>query len=123
MHDDRVGGLVRIGRPGERAALQPFLRVGGSRLVGGLGEAQALDADVEARHVHHREHLGHAAVRLADKRAFGGVEVHRSEERRVGKECGSTCRSRWSPYHSKQKTRYSVRKMKAKVRQKKTQKS
>src|SRR3546814_4886721 len=24
---------------------------------------------------------------------------HRSEERRVGKECVSTCRSRWSPYH------------------------
>src|SRR3546814_14745666 len=27
-----------------------------------------------------------------------GVVV-RSEERRVGKECVSTCRSRWSPYH------------------------
>src|SRR3546814_16259325 len=26
----------------------------------------------------------------------------RSEERRVGKECVSTCRSRWSPSHSKQ---------------------
>ena len=25
--------------------------------------------------------------------------LHRSEERRVGKECVSTCRSRWSPYH------------------------
>src|SRR3546814_5706727 len=25
--------------------------------------------------------------------------VFRSEERRVGKECVSTCRSRWSPYH------------------------
>src|SRR3546814_12288316 len=25
----------------------------------------------------------------------------RSEARRVGKECVSTCRSRWSPYHSK----------------------
>src|SRR3546814_20976258 len=25
----------------------------------------------------------------------------RSEERRVGKECVSKCRSRWSPYHSK----------------------
>src|SRR3546814_4441178 len=24
---------------------------------------------------------------------------NRSEERRVGKECVSTCRSRWSPYH------------------------
>src|SRR3546814_11263716 len=27
----------------------------------------------------------------------------RSEERRVGKECVSTCRSRWSPYYSKKK--------------------
>src|SRR3546814_15882372 len=27
----------------------------------------------------------------------------RSEERRVGKECVSTCISRWSPYHSKKK--------------------
>src|SRR3546814_11321451 len=25
--------------------------------------------------------------------------AERSEERRVGKECVSTCRSRWSPYH------------------------
>ena len=25
--------------------------------------------------------------------------VNRSEERRVGKECQSVCRSRWSPYH------------------------
>src|SRR3546814_1325306 len=25
--------------------------------------------------------------------------IKRSEERRVGKECVSTCRSRWSPYH------------------------
>src|SRR3546814_19873166 len=27
----------------------------------------------------------------------------RSEERRVGKECASPCRSRWSPYHYKKK--------------------
>src|SRR3546814_12724435 len=27
----------------------------------------------------------------------------RSEERRGGKECVSTCRSRWSPYHKKKK--------------------
>src|SRR3546814_19685985 len=31
-------------------------------------------------------------------------QAHRSEERRVGKECVSTCRSRWSPYHSKKNT-------------------
>src|SRR3546814_20787287 len=28
-----------------------------------------------------------------------GIFMQRSEERRVGKECVSTCRSRWSPYH------------------------
>src|SRR3546814_15313272 len=26
-------------------------------------------------------------------------DIHRSEETRVGKECVSTCRSRWSRYH------------------------
>ena len=32
--------------------------------------------------------------------ASGSVlTAQRSEERRVGKECVSTCRSRWSPYH------------------------
>src|SRR3546814_14829492 len=30
-------------------------------------------------------------------------QVKRSEERRVGKECVSTCRTRWSPYHYKKK--------------------
>src|SRR3546814_17352007 len=32
-----------------------------------------------------------------------GVEAGRSAERRVGKECVSTCRSRWWPYHKTQK--------------------
>src|SRR3546814_8697267 len=36
-------------------------------------------------------------------RALGALQERlspdRSEERRVGKECVSTCRSRWSPYH------------------------
>ena len=39
----------------------------------------------------------------AEERGFFerfGVSVKiRSEERRVGKECASMCRSRWSPYH------------------------
>ena len=32
---------------------------------------------------------------------FDGIDglTERSEERRVGKECSVTCRSRWSPYH------------------------
>src|SRR3546814_4260486 len=33
------------------------------------------------------------------RRAWLETLAARSEERRVGKECVSTCRSRWSPYH------------------------
>src|SRR3546814_1464435 len=45
-----------------------------------------------------------ASGRLEDVLAdVAGVQQFRrsdrSEERRVGKECVSTCRSRWSPYH------------------------
>src|SRR3546814_15277974 len=36
-------------------------------------------------------------------RQEGGSCTNRSEERRVGKECVSTGRSRWSPYHKKKK--------------------
>src|SRR5216110_3919248 len=31
------------------------------------------------------------------------TSIGRSEERRVGKECVSLCRSRWPPYHQKKK--------------------
>src|SRR3546814_16441126 len=34
----------------------------------------------------------------------------RSEERRVGKECVSTCRSRWSQYHEKKNDRKKIKK-------------
>src|SRR3546814_12732616 len=60
----------------------------------------------------HRAGIGeivHAAiVEMADRPAFLPIDMEdgagdprpevRSEERRVGKECVSTCRSRWSPY-------------------------
>src|SRR3546814_16041937 len=72
------------------------------RLV--VGHCPGVQATAERAHV--------AGVRLA---RFIGREVgprvaalverrlgdRRSEERRVGKECVSPCRSRWSPYHSK----------------------
>src|SRR3546814_18773371 len=62
-----------------------------------------------------------AALRAAEEDGagelcvIGGAQVYaltlplatRSEERRVGKECVSTCRSRWSPYHYKKKKKQS----------------
>src|SRR3546814_19976370 len=51
---------------------------------------------------------GQASIEGPDRSAgracnydIGHLRNSRSEERRVGKECVSTCRSRWSPYHSK----------------------
>src|SRR3546814_12557354 len=42
----------------------------------------------------------HAAVTVGGMQGHMELNVFkRSEERRVGKECVSTCRSRWSPYH------------------------
>src|SRR3546814_12573561 len=40
-----------------------------------------------------------AVYRLNDQQALIATTDFRSEERRVGNECVSTCRSRWSPYH------------------------
>src|SRR3546814_4882956 len=52
-------------------------------------------------------HLADLAIADIARALLGGVQIGcrkdelraRSEERRVGKECVSTCRSRWSPYH------------------------
>src|SRR3546814_9051643 len=58
------------------------------------------DDDAERR----QDRAQDVAPDLAQCEEQGGAENQastpaRSEERRVGKECVSTCRSRWSPYH------------------------
>src|SRR3546814_20879463 len=46
--------------------------------------------------------LAHIVGGIPDFGSACAVHIlERSEERRVGKECVSTCRSRWSPYHYK----------------------
>src|SRR3546814_17961988 len=53
------------------------------------------------------EEVGHNARKLLNLRnRMAKIRVFdpaRSEERRVGKECVSTCRSRWSRYHERKK--------------------
>src|SRR3546814_11771760 len=50
---------------------------------------------LQARGLTYKAVLGDTRFELAR----GYLADARSEERRVGKECVSTCRSRWSPYH------------------------
>src|SRR3546814_3067571 len=56
------------------------------------------DAHIHAQFgADHQQRIAHVIAGIAQ---VGVADVmQRSEERRVGKECVSTCRSRWSPYH------------------------
>ena len=56
---------------------------------------RALEAIERAIRANSATILAANAEDVAEVRATGA----RSEERRVGKECGLLCRSRWSPYH------------------------
>src|SRR3546814_1847335 len=57
-----------------------------------LAEQRQIGAD----HRHHRR--DRAGAEQCQPIGLGLI-CERSEERRVGKECVSTCRSRWAPYH------------------------
>src|SRR3546814_13003554 len=70
------------------AARSQHHRVSGEQMVDGGGQALSV-----------QDHDGEGDGRSSAH----DPEAHRSEERRVGKECVSTCRYRWSPYHSKKK--------------------
>src|SRR3546814_12142539 len=45
----------------------------------------------------------HSSITLNRIENIASNRMTRSEERSVGKECVSTCRSRWTPYHEKKK--------------------
>src|SRR3546814_12492216 len=84
--------------PEARAALKGLALV----LGGPAPIAKALAAKLKAQ--------GLTPVQIADSDGAAlrdavatARKKHRSEERRVGKGCVSTCRSRWSPYHYKKK--------------------
>src|SRR3546814_14395777 len=70
-------------------------RVGGARQILELAALDGVEIGIADA-----EHIGDGPQVLAKllARANQRVGDTRSEERRVGKGCVSTCRSRWSPY-------------------------
>src|SRR3546814_14786312 len=88
VHDDRAVLAVELAHDGEevgvRVALVQEQGLGGS---GGGEVGGDLQLQFECAP------LGRAWGEVAE------VVQARSEERRVGKECVSTCRARWAPYH------------------------
>src|SRR3546814_11244517 len=87
----------RVERVLEQVGLGSYSERYPSQLSGGQQQrvslARALVAEPEV--ILYDEPLSNLDAKLRDSM--------RSEERRVGKECVSTCRSRWSPYHYKKK--------------------
>src|SRR3546814_17552042 len=71
-------------------------------------ERRVLARNAIALHVADRNHqiVEEAALPGGDRMAMAGGRrrVLRSAERRAGKECVSTCRTRWSPAHQRTKT-------------------
>src|SRR3546814_4888401 len=74
---------------GVQTCALPICRLGGIRRA---AKELMIDHAVVSRHVRALEAWTGAKLTERDGNS-------RSEERRVGKECVSTCRSRWSPYH------------------------
>src|SRR3546814_10953032 len=72
----------------------------GARLPAMADPAQALGADL-FDHLPEGDDGRRWRALLSEAQVVLHNHPHRSAERRVGKECVSTCRSRWSPYHSK----------------------
>src|SRR3546814_21182924 len=74
----------------------PAARVGGLGDDSGVGPPRCLRVQIPCQQTYRS--LGSRLARDTPERVFA-AGVYRSEERRVGKEWVSTCRSRWSPYH------------------------
>src|SRR3546814_14162173 len=86
--------------PGDRPErMEKALRTGADALILDLEDSVTAEKKPEAREA------VRAFLKSAGRKVALFVRINpldsRSEERRVGKACVSTCRSRWSPYHEK----------------------
>src|SRR3546814_755623 len=87
VDDDEAHAGREQCRMGEIGAWREGRRVEGDDVGEGTGLQRSAPVESEQLRGHRR-----AAVDEI-------LQVYRSEARRGGKECVSTCRSRWSPYH------------------------
>ena len=86
---------------GRLAVLVPRPRINLLLYYGVLGPRAAWRAEVVPRETSGGDDAALKEPAIEQGREADPSETarHRSEERRVGKECWITCRSRWSPYH------------------------
>src|SRR3546814_13406203 len=124
-----LGPVAEVGGDGGPALVEAERRLGGRGVVVDLERARRVVLDLGEQHrklgIWHRQ--GQAVLVVDDREGLAPVALSgeqpvaqlvgagapadpvllqpvrdgglRSEERRVGKGCVSTCRSRWSPYH------------------------
>ena len=102
---------LQVRNPDDSSSAESVERIIGERTLAGIATHDASrvvggEAGKTHRSRFHAAHTGSKRILLPDCAGDDLLEIHahvlekeRSEERRVGKECTSVCRSRWSPYH------------------------
>ena len=96
MYINSPGGVVTSGLA--IYDTMQFVRPAVSTLC--IGQAASMGSLLlAAGNKHMRFALPNARIMLHQPSGGFQGQAKRSEERRVGKECHTTCRSRWSPYH------------------------
>src|SRR3546814_16408984 len=94
---------LRAHLEGLSARFGPIIRAADGKTLNANALSSAMNRAVAAiDNMPHRtlHGLRYASAGRMEEAGCSVVEItSRSEERRVGKECVSTCRSRWSPYH------------------------
>src|SRR3546814_15319638 len=103
MQSEYALTVARIGKRRQHAAQGSYLKavppgLGEQRAQRALGRRNAIGREEIAGFIEHILQPDNHGVKFLLRRRRGKLS-QRSEERRVGKECVSTCRSRWSPYH------------------------
>src|SRR3546814_11511414 len=68
-------------------------------LIEPLGENSPIHGFIAKNPAGGQHHMCYEVPDIHEAKAWFEGLGKRSEARRVGKECVSTCRSRWSPYH------------------------
>src|SRR3546814_13492624 len=94
-----LGGDIAAYRAGGGPAPKLGVRAGLFHPTTGYSLPDAVRTAVELARLPDISAAAIARVMEAKARKLWRERGFRSEERRVGKECVSTCRSRWSPYH------------------------
>ena len=95
----RDGSIVEFNKHKIREAILKAMKHGSGIYLPDIAKLIANDAENYFKDENETPTIYKIESYVYERLVHYGQSITRSEERRVGKECASMCRSRWSPYH------------------------